>query len=105
MSEARHRPVVFYSPPLRDTARDRWLFETLLVDGEGRGRRMPGDEAFYGADARKRCAAHVVEQIRVDREAVRRRGGAVGLVAVLNLGSWEDLCLTYDVADQPVLHP
>ncbi len=105
MSETRRRPVVFYSPPLRDIDKDRWLFETLLVDGLGQGRRMAGDEAFYGADARKRCAVHVVEQIRVDRAAVRARGGDVGLVAILNLGSWEDLCAVFGVAGQRVVHP
>ncbi|MFA5122462.1 hypothetical protein [Zavarzinia sp.] len=95
-------PLVYYSPPLRVVAAEgaEWTFDTLVVERGGKARRLPGLVHIPEAEGgRKACAAHVIAQMRVDREAARRRGaGAVGLVAVVDLASWEDLCLAYGQA-------
>lgn len=94
-------PLVYYSPPLRKVAAQggEWTYETLVVGRDGRGRRLPGQARFTEAEGRKACAAHVIAQMRVDRETAQKRGRAgIGLVAVVDLASWDDLCIAYGVA-------
>lgn len=98
MADMLSHPLVFYSPPLRVIvqAGPQWTYETLVVGRDGKARRLPSHTAFPDAEGRKACAGHVVAQMRVDREAARRRGAAaVGLVAVFDLASWEDLLLAH----------
>ncbi|MDD3446531.1 MAG: hypothetical protein PHS60_14055 [Zavarzinia sp.] len=100
MGEILTRALVFYSPPLRVmlAAGPCWTFETLVVGRDGKARRLPSTVTFPEGEGRKACAAHVVAQMRVDRETARRRGqAAVGLVAVVDLASWEDLLSAHGV--------
>lgn len=94
----RSRALVFYSPPLREVAAEggEWTFETLVVGADGHARRLPGGARFSEVEGRKACAAHVMAQMRVDRDMAARRGAAaVSLVAVVDLASWQDLCAAY----------
>ncbi|MCF4164554.1 hypothetical protein L2U69_02690 [Zavarzinia compransoris] len=102
MTEMLSHPLVFYSPPLRVVAAagPKWTYETLVVGRDGKARRLPSHMDFPDAEGRKACAAHVVAQMRVDREAARKRGAAaVGLVAVFDLASWEDLLLAHGLSE------
>ncbi|PWR23872.1 hypothetical protein [Zavarzinia compransoris] len=95
-------PLVFYSPPLRKVVAQgaEWTFETLVVGRDGKARRLPGAARFSEAEGRKACAAHVIAQMRVDRDTANRRGrGSIGLVAIVDLASWDDLCLAYGVPE------
>ncbi len=95
------RPLVFYSPPLRVVVATgaEWTFETLVVGPDGHARRLPGGARFTEAEGRKACAGHVIAQMRVDRDvAQRRKDAGISLVAIVDLASWQDLCLAYGVA-------
>lgn len=97
------RPLVFYSPPLRIVAGNggEWTFETLVVGPDGHARRLPGGARFTETEGRKACAAHVVAQMRVDRDVAQRRKDArIALVAIVDLASWQDLCLAYGLSDE-----
>ncbi|MFZ2871892.1 hypothetical protein [Zavarzinia sp.] len=101
MAGLPERPLVFYSPPLRLVVANgaEWTFETLVVGSDGYARRLPGGARFTETEGRKACAAHVIAQMRVDRDvAQRRRDAGISLVAIVDLASWQDLCLAYGVA-------
>lgn len=101
MARRPGRPLVFYSPPLRIVVASgaEWTFETLVVGSDGHARRLPGGTRFTETEGRKACAGHVIAQMRVDRDvAQRRKDASISLVAIVDLASWQDLCLAYGVA-------
>ncbi|WP_439817821.1 hypothetical protein [Zavarzinia sp. CC-PAN008] len=88
-------PVVYYSPPLSANAGGKavWRYETMVVGADGRVSVMPGGRDWPHAEGqgRRECAMFMLDQMRVDREAARREGAFVGIIAVLDANSWGDL--------------
>jgi hypothetical protein len=91
------RPLIFYSPPLRRVAgRDViWTYQTVLVGADGQVQLIPCVREWAADQGRAACARHVLAQINVDRDAARASGADIGIVAVHDATSWDDLKRAY----------
>jgi hypothetical protein len=91
------RPLIFYSPPLRRVAgRDvSWTYQTVVVGADGQVQLIPGAREWAADQGRAACTRHVLAQIHVDRQAARASSADIGIVAVVDANSWDDLKRAY----------